>query len=112
VHLFMAPLHFPHESEADIYKVFPPPKGFHIRMDLHYFPVSGSVWNRIGLALWIRIRIRIAVKSWIRILSATLAILHSGIVRRIYNFCSLCAAQHSSLDKGECHRMCHVTFHI
>jgi hypothetical protein len=38
------------------------------------------------LALWIRIRIRIGVKSWIRILSATLAILHSGIVRRIDNF--------------------------
>ncbi len=27
----------------------------------------GSVWIRVGLALWIRIQIRIEVKSWIRI---------------------------------------------
>jgi hypothetical protein len=48
VHLFMAPLHFPHESEADIYKVFHHPKGFHIRMDPHYCLVSGSALETRG----------------------------------------------------------------
>ncbi len=43
VHLFMAPLHFPHESEADIYKVFHPTKGFHIRIRVSHNYTFSSI---------------------------------------------------------------------